>query len=352
VTDPKKLREAARFIAGIYEGAAVSAMVYVGDALGLYRTLRDAGPVTSAELAGRTGLHERWLREWLQGQAAARILAYDAGRFSLSPEMAIVLANEDSPYSVIGMFDNFPGKMAAAADVPASFRTGLGKTFDDRGADGAAAVERQLGVAHRTMLVPVFLPALDGVVAKLEAGASVADVGCGAGVALITMAQAFPASRFHGYDISDHALARARRHADEAGLANVQFHHAAQEPLPPAPTYDLVTTFDCLHDMTHPEVVAAAIRAAIAPDGSWLIADIDGGATFEENLEKQGAASMYANSVLGCLSSSLSEEGGAGLGTLGLPEPRMRALVAGAGFTRFRRLDVRHPVNAYYEVRP
>jgi 2-polyprenyl-3-methyl-5-hydroxy-6-metoxy-1,4-benzoquinol methylase len=351
--DQQKLREAARHLAGFYEGAAVSAMVYVGDALGLYRAMRGAGALTSAELAERTGLHERWLREWLQGQAVARILAYHGeGRFELTPEMGTALADEDSPYSVVGMFDNFPGKMGAAADVPESFRTGLGRTFDDRGEEGARAVERMLGIAHRTMLVQAFLPAMEGVVAKLEGGATVADVGCGAGVAIIEMAKAFPASLFQGFDISNHALARARENAATAGAKNATFHNAAAEPLPEAPTFDLVCTFDCLHDMTHPEVVAAAIRRAMKDDGSWLIADIDGAPTFEGNIEKQGAASMYANSVLGCMSSSLSEPGGAGLGTLGLPEPKMRELVGAAGFTRFRRLPVRHPINAYYEVRP
>src|SRR5207302_1166725 len=154
---------------------------------------------------------------------------------------------------------------------------GLGRTFDDRGATGAEITERTLRVAHRQILVPVILPAMTGLVERLEAGGSVADVGCGAGIAAITLAGHFPRATVRGYDISQHALERARANAVQEAATNVSFHDAAVEPLPGTPTFDLISTFDCLHDMTHPEVVAAAIRRAIVDDGYWLIADINGG---------------------------------------------------------------------------
>ena len=350
--DLDKVRAKAGLLGAYSTGLAVSAMVYLGDALGLYAAMHDAGALTSDDLAARTGLQERWLREWLRQQAAAGIIDYAGGRFTLSAETALVLVDEANPFSMIGSFDGLPDRMAILPRIAEAFQTGLGLGFDGRGPNAVRTVERQLGPTHRTMLVQQFLPALDGVVAKLEAGADVADVGCGSGVALIEMAKTFPRSRFHGYDISTLALARGAQNAADAGVTNVTFHDAASDGLPAAATFDLVVTFDCLHDMTDPAAAAGAIRRAIRDDGAWLIADINGGATFEENLRLRFAPAAYAWSVMGCMSSGLSERGGAGLGTLGLPEPRMRELVSVAGFAGFRRLPIDHPVNAYYEARP
>ena len=197
----------------------------------------------------------------------------------------------------------------------------------------------------------VALPAIDGVIAVLDSGAKVADVGCGTGIALIEMAKAFPDSQFYGYDISTNALMRAEENKSEAGVENLTFHNIDGDPLPGDASFDFITTFDCLHDMTRPAEAVAAIRAAIKPDGVWLIADINGAPTFEENLPNPLAPMFYALSVLSCMSSGLSEPGGAGLGTVGLPEPKMRELVQAGGFTRFRRLEIPHPVNAFYEAR-
>jgi 2-polyprenyl-3-methyl-5-hydroxy-6-metoxy-1,4-benzoquinol methylase len=180
----------------------------------------------------------------------------------------------------------------------------------------------------------------------------VADVGCGGGVALLVLAQAFPASRFRGYDVSRHALERAERNRVEAGVENVSFHDPREEPLPVDGSLDLVLTFDCLHDMTHPADVTRAIHAALAPDGVWLIADIKAHDTFHGNVEENPmAAMMYGFSVMSCMSSALSEPGGAGLGTLGFPEAVARDMTEQAGFSRFRALDLGHPINAFYEVR-
>ena len=193
----------------------------------------------------------------------------------------------------------------------------------------------------------------DGIVEELTRGARVADVGCGAGVALIEMARAFPKSQFHGYEISVHAHERADRNRSEAGVANVQFHHAERDPLPEDEDLAFIVTFDCLHDMARPAEVMAQIRRSIAPDGTWLIADIKAHETYDENVERNPmAAMMYGTSVLTCMSSALSEPGGLGLGTLGLHPRLARRMTEEAGFTRFEEIDLGHPVNAFYVVRP
>jgi 2-polyprenyl-3-methyl-5-hydroxy-6-metoxy-1,4-benzoquinol methylase len=236
--------------------------------------------------------------------------------------------------------------------ISESFRDGGGLTFDDLGADSAVRVERTLGPWSRLSLVPTILPAIDGAVARLEAGARVADVGCGGGVILLTLAAAYPSSRFDGYDPSRVAIERARHHLSERALTNVTFHHEAAEGLPGSPAFDLVLTFDCLHDMPYPDRAARTIRGCLKPDGVWLIKEIRAGETWQENLANPVAALFYGSSVASCLPSGLSEAGGAGLGTLGLPPSRLEALCRSAGFSRFTLHDVGDPANLYYEVRP
>ncbi len=353
--DPDALKLFSFQVFSKLEGAVTAGMIHLGDQLGLYRALADApGPLTSAELAEVTGLHERWVREWLYNQAAARLVAHDGGeRFWLTPEATAVLADPSHPAFGMGMFHRLPQSMATLTHLPDSFRTGLGYDYDAHGEQGAVGIERSFEPWYRNFLVPVALPMLDGVVERLERGAVVADVGCGAGVAVLTMARAFPNSMFHGYDISRYALARAEAKREEAGLANARFHDASLQPLPSDGSVDLVTTFDCIHDMTHPQEAMVAIRKAIKPDGVWLLVDIKGRDTFAENVEKNPMASlMYGISVMSCMASALSSPDGAGLGTLGLPESKAREMVAAAGFTRFRRLDIDHSVNAFYEIRP
>lgn len=341
------------------EGAVTAGMVHLGDRLGLYRALADAdGPLTAPELAARTELQDRWVLEWARNQAAAKVVEWseDADgqlRVWLSPEAKAVLAQPAHPAHAMGMFHRLPQTMQSLEVLPESFRTGVGYDYDAHGAEGAAGLERSFEPWYRNFLVPVALPALDGVVAKLEAGATVADVGCGGGVAVCLMAKAFPQSQVHGYDISEHGLERARRRRVEEGVPNAHFHNPRHEPLPADHSLDLVTTFDCIHDMTHPQEVIHAIRAALSDEGVWLLVDIKGRDTFTENVTKNPMASMmYGMSVMSCMSSALSEPGGAGLGTLGLPESKARELAAEAGFTRFRKLDIDHAVNAFYEIRP
>lgn len=352
--DLEKLRAFVKHVFDFLSGAVVSGMIYLGDRLGLYGALRAAGTVTSEELARTTGLNERWVREWLRGQAAARLIEYKGdGRFGLSLEAGFVLAEENSPAFAAGGFHSLPQQFAVLERLPEAFKTGIGLPYDAFGAEGAVGIERFLAPWFRTFLVPLVLPALEDVVPKLQTGAQVADIGCGAGLALLEMAQAYPQSAFHGYDISQHAIERARANAAQAGAANVTFHDASGDALPADGSFDFITSFDCIHDMTHPEDVMRAIRRALKSDGTWLIADINAKPTFEENLERNPmVAMMYSISVLSCMSSALSVPGGAGLGTLGFSEPLAREMTAAAGFTRFTRHNFDNPVNAYYEVRP
>jgi 2-polyprenyl-3-methyl-5-hydroxy-6-metoxy-1,4-benzoquinol methylase len=354
--NPELLAKKQGLIVGYGIGAHVAAMIYLGIELDLYAALREGGAASPLELAARTGLHERWLREWLQQQAASGVIEYDRAtqRFAISPEVWMLLGDVDELRTLRTNFTGLTYRFGMLDRLPQAFQTGIGVSWDDRGERGPESTEQLFRNWYRQVLVPEALPKLTGVVEKLRTGGAAADVGCGTGLAMIEMAQAFPDARFHGYETSKRAIERGREHVQRAGVSNVMFHDANDDMLPPEPTYDFITTFDCLHDMTHPHEAAAAIRAAIKPDGIWFIADINGARDFEENLATRPLSSLlYAISVMSCMSSALSEEGGAGYGTLGLPEPRMRELAQRAGFTRFRRVEeLVHPVNAYYEARP
>jgi len=353
--DEKKLRMFSFLVFTKLEGAVTAGMIHLGDKLGLYAAMCDAGmPLRSDELARRAGLHERWVREWAYNQAAARIIDCDGDeRFSLSDEAAAVLATPDHPAYGMGMFHRFPNTMDTLRVMPESFRTGLGHDYDSHGPEAAVGIERSFEPWNRTNLLPVLLPALDGVTERLIEGTTVADVGCGAGGALLLMAGAFPKSRFLGYDISRYALARAEEKRSEAAASNVSFLDPRDEPIPDDGSIGFITTFDCIHDMTHPFEMMQALRRAITPDGTWLLVDIKAHDTFAMNASENPMASlMYGISVLSCMSSAMSAPDGAGLGTLGLSPAKAEAMASAAGFGRFRRLDVDHPVNAFYEIRP
>jgi len=353
--DPEKLGLFSFQLFSKLEGAVTAGMVHLGDRLGLYSALRAAAsPLTSAQLAEATGLHERWVREWAFNQAAARLIVADEDeRFSLTPEASAVLADPQHPSYGMGMFHRLPQTMRTLDDMPESFRTGLGHDYDSHGCEGAIGIERSFEPWNNANLLPVVLPALDDVVDRLRAGARVIDVGCGAGGALLRMAGAFPQSTFTGYDISAFALERAAVKLAESGVTNASFADPRRSPLPADHSVDLITTFDCIHDMTHPQQMMQSLRAAIAPDGTWLLVDIKALDTFAENVTRNPMASlMYGISVLSCMSSALSAPDGAGLGTLGLSESRAREMSAAAGFTRFRRLSIDNPTNAFYEIRP
>lgn len=359
-TDPDRLKFFSFNVFTQLSGAVTAGMIHLGDKLGLYEALAaTTEPVTTAELAALAGLDERWVREWAYNQAAAKLIEVatsDAGepeRFWLTPEATAVLASPDHEAFGMGMFHRLPQTMESLEAMPNSFRTGIGHDYDSHGPEGAVGIERSFEPWNRHHLLPDVLPALDGVVGRLESGVSVVDIGCGAGGAVLLMAGAFPRSNFVGYDISRYALDRAEgRRADE-GAANVRFLDPRDEPLPTDHSVDFITTFDCIHDMTDPQGMINAIHAALDPDGTWLLVDIKGRETFADNVAKNPMAPlMYGISVLSCMSSALSEPGGAGLGTLGLPAAKAEEMSVAAGFTRFRTLDIDHSVNAFYEVRP
>ena len=351
--DPDALKRFSFSVWNYKMGEMVSLMIHLGDRLGLYKALQGAGSVSAAELAVITGLKERWLLEWLKGQAAARLLHYhDGDRFELSAEGAEVLANEEG--SLAFAAGAFAGQTPPETvdKLVEAFHTGIGLSYQDLGPNAAHRTERMLGPWTRRELVPNIIPALDGVVAKLEAGAVAADVGCGGGVALIAMAEAFPNSEFHGYDPSQHAIDRCHEKVEVLGLENVRLFVAGGESLPRAPTYDFLITFDCIHDMTRPADVISAIHRAMKEDGTWLIKDIRSKPDFKENMKNPLLAMFYGFSVSACMSSALSEPDGAGLGTLGFNPEVAERMTREAGFNRFRMHDFEDPSNLYYEVRP
>lgn len=357
--DPNLLKMYSFLVFSKLEGAVTAGMIHLGDRLGLYQSLSSfSHPVTSDELAASLQLHPRWVKEWIHNQASARLIEVSIDEqgietYSMTPEAIVVLADELHPAFGMGMFHRLPQTMSGLTALPESFRTGIGLDYDSHGPEGAVGIERSFEPWSRSYLLPVVLPALDGAVSRLEGGALVADIGCGAGGAALRMAQAFPKSSVTGYDISRYALDRALEKKSIDETTNVHFVDPRVSPLPGDESLDLVTAFDCIHDMTHPQDVMAAIRGSLKPDGIWLLVDIKALDTFGENMAKNPMASlMYGISVMSCMSSAMSTVGGAGLGTLGLPESKAREMASAAGFSRFRKLDIEHSLNAFYEVRP
>jgi 2-polyprenyl-3-methyl-5-hydroxy-6-metoxy-1,4-benzoquinol methylase len=351
--DPEEVGKFAFRVWSYKQGEMVSLLIHLGDRLGLYRALDGAGTITAEELAGRTGLHARWLREWLRGNAAAELLVSEEGeRFELSAVAAAVLAREeDSLQFAAGAFGP-PPDPAFVSELADAFRTGTGLPYDRQGPAGVHQTERMLAPWARLSLVPTILPALEGVHERLTAGALVADVGCGAGVVLTTLAEAYPRSTFHGFELSRLAVERARSRIAEAGLVNVEIFDRRAEEVPGHAGYAFVITFDCLHDMTRPVAAAAAIRRAVADDGTWLVKEIRCDDTWAGNRRNPMLAMFLGFSIASCMSSALSEPDGAGLGTIGLPPAALERLARDAGFSRFQMHDFEDPANLYYEIRP
>ena len=349
--DPEKLQEFV-FRAVDEVGATLNAaLVVMGDRLGLYRALADAGPVTPGELAGRTETAERYVREWLNAQAAGGYVEYDAdrGRYSLPPEQTVALTDESSPAYLPGFFQLAIGSVLDSPRITEAARSGEGIGWHDHVEQVHEGCERFFRPGYNAHLLTEWLPALDGVVEKLEHGGSVADVGCGHGASTVLMAQAFPASRFHGFDYYDDALEIARERAREAGVAGSVAFATAPAASYSGDGYDLVTMFDCLHDMGDPVGAARHVRSTLAPDGSWMIVEPRAGDRVEENLNPVGRA-YYGFSTLLCTPSSLSQEVGLALGAQA-GEARIREVVLGAGFASFRRV-AETPFNMVFEARP
>jgi SAM-dependent methyltransferase len=328
-----------------------TALVVMGDRLGLYRAMASAGPLTPAELAQRTGAAERYVREWLNQQAAGGYIDYDAdsGHYVLPAEHALALTDESCPAYLPGFFQIALGSVLDAPRVTQAARTGEGIGWHAHGPDVFEGCERFFRTMYNAHLVAEWLPALDGVAAKLSRGAAVADVGCGHGASTILMAQAFPASTFAGSDYHEGSIATARQRAADAGVSDRVRFEVAPASLYSGTGYDLVTTFDCLHDMGDPVGAARHVRQSLSADGTWMIVEPAAGDRTEDNFNPVGRA-FYGFSTLLCTPASLSQDVGLALGAQA-GEARIRDVVTTAGLTRFRRA-AQTPFNIVYEAKP
>jgi SAM-dependent methyltransferase len=332
-------------------GAAVHAgMVVIGEKLGLYKALA-GGPMSVAQLAAKTSTDERYVREWLASQAAGGYVTYDEkdDKFSLSEEQAFTLANEDSPAYLPGAFELALGSLAAVPRIAESFRTGAGMGWHEH-ADGVFhGCEKFFRPGYAANLVSSWIPALGDVKEKLEAGARVADIGCGKGASTLLMAKAFPNSRFFGFDYHDKSIEAARESARRSGVADRVTFDIAKAKDFPGKDYDFVAVFDSLHDMGDPIGAAAHVRQSLARDGAWMIVEPFANDRLKDNLNPVGRV-YYSFSTLLCTPCSRSQEVGLCLGAQA-GEARIREVATSAGFSRFRRAT-ETPFNIVYEARP
>ena len=331
--------------------AATAPLVVIGDKLGLYKAMADGTPLTPAELAERTGCRERYVREWLCQQAASGYVEYDAAdaTFRLPPEQALALAHDDSPAFIPGAFQLIAAIVKDEPHITERFRSGEGFGWHEHDHDLFEGTERFFRPGYLANLVESWLPSLDGVVESLEAGARVADIGCGHGASTILMAQAYPASTFVGTDYHEGSIEAARRAAERAGVADrVTFEVSAAKALSGGP-YDLVCVFDALHDMGDPVGAARQVRSQLADDGTWLVVEPFAGDAIEDNLNPVGRV-FYAGSTMLCTPASLSQEVGLALGAQA-GEQRLAEVLHEGGFSRVRR-SAETPFNLVLEVRP
>lgn len=350
--DPEKVEAFVGRVLADTSAAMITTLCALGDRLGLFTDLAARGPATSGELAARTGIHERYAREWLSALSAHGYLTYEpaSGTFALPPEHAPALAQEAGPYFFGGVHQMLTGLSEALDSLAASFRSGGGVAQSAYGADWWDGMERFTAAWFENLLLQEWLPLVPAARSKLEAGAAVADVGCGRGRALIKLAQAYPASRFVGYDAFAPSVEKATARARDAGVDDrVRFECLdVSSGLPER--YDVITTFDVIHDAVDPVGVLRAIREALTDDGVYLCLDINCAEHLQDNAGPLGAM-FLSFSVLYCMTTSLAG-GGAGLGTVGFHEPKVRELCAAAGFSSVRRVEMNNPFNNLYEIRP
>jgi SAM-dependent methyltransferase len=332
-------------------GAAINAaLILIGDKLGLYKGMAGAGPMTSEELARKTGLSERYVREWLSAQAAGGFVTYDAAtkKFTLPPEQAFALAIEDSPVYLPGFFQIVSAVMKDVPKIEEAFRSGKGLGWHEHDHDLFHGTERFFRPNYRAHLIGEWIPALEGVEAKLKAGARVADVGCGLGTSTILMAQAYPKSTFIGFDYHDRSIELAREAAARAGVSDrVKFEIAAAKNFP-GKDYDFVAFFDCLHDMGDPEGASRHVLQSLGRDGVWMIVEPFANDRLEDNLNPIGRVFYSASTTL-CTPASLSQEVGLALGAQA-GEARLTAVLKAAGFKRVRKA-AQTPFNIVLEAR-
>jgi 2-polyprenyl-3-methyl-5-hydroxy-6-metoxy-1,4-benzoquinol methylase len=344
--DETKLNELVGRVLGDLGGAFSVPLVRIGDTLGLYAALRKRGPATADEIAVEAGCALRYVREWLSAQVASGYVSHEGGRFSLTPEQRYVFAEPDSPVNLIGAFDTAAAMVENQAKVQAAFKTGKGVAWGEQAGCMFCAVARLFRPGYVNALVQDWLPALDGVVDKLKAGAKVADVGCGHGLSTILMAQAFPKSSFTGFDFHPASIAAAIAHARAHGVQNVAFEVGRAQDFT-GDGFDLITCFDCLHDMGDPEAAAAHICKALAEGGTWMVVEPMAGDTLEDNVNPVGRL-YYSASTMICVPTSLAQETGLALGAQA-GEKRLTEVIRAGGFKNVHRAAAT-PLNMVLEA--
>lgn len=347
----EKLNELMGRFLNDFGGTFQAAMAVIGDKLGLYKAMAEAGPLTSEELAERTGTAERYIREWLSSQAAGGYANYDpeTKRFSLTEEQAFTLTNENGPVFLPGAFQLALASVRSEPRIYDAFKTGEGVGWHEHDPGLFGGTERFFRPGYAANLEGSWIPAFDGLEEKLKLGAKVADVGCGHGASTILMAQAYPKSSFVGFDYHADSISRARSKAEEAGLSDRVVFEVAKAKDFPGKDYDLVAIFDALHDMGDPVGAATHVRDSLKNDGHWMIVEPFANDKLEDNLNPIGRI-FYAASTMLCTPASRSQEVGLGLGAQA-GEARIRDVVLGGGFTKFR-LATATPFNLVFEARP
>jgi len=349
--DQAKLHEFVMKAVGEMGAAMNAALILVGDKLGLYKAMAGAGPLTSAELAAKTKTTERYVREWLAAQAPGGFVTYDPAtrKYTLPPEQAMALADELSPVFLPGFFQTVAACINDEAKISEAFLTGKGVGWHEHDHGLFTGVERFFRPNYRAHLTQEWIPALEGVEAKLKNGGKVADVGCGLGTSTILMAQEYPKSTFTGFDYHPESLQLARQAAEKAGVSSrVRFETAKAKDYS-GKGYDFVTFFDCLHDMGDPEGAARHVLSTLAPDGAWMIVEPFANDKLEDNLNPIGRV-FYGASTMICTPASLAQEVGLGLGAQA-GEKRLSEVLKAAGFSRVRRAT-ETPFNLILEARP
>jgi ubiquinone/menaquinone biosynthesis C-methylase UbiE len=344
-----KIKNFSKQVSSDIGAAMLGALSYIGDRLGIFSALAEAGSVTSAGLAERTGLSERYLREWLSAMAAAGYVNYDpaAKTYAMPAEHAMVLARDDSPFFAGGFIEMIVPQMSIAPKVMQSFKNGRGVAQSEYPPETWEAMERSSASMYRHQLIRKWLPAMPQVIAKLTEGGSSLDVGCGSGRAALAIATAFPKARVFGFDAHSGSLERARANAMAAGLGDRITFDVVDCTKLPAAQFDFISTFDVVHDSIDPDALLKSILSALKPGGTFLMVEVNVSSNLEDNINPMGRL-MYSMSTLYCMTVSLAH-GGAGIGAC-MGEAKARELVAAAGFKHFRRLPIEDLFSALYEI--
>lgn len=351
IQEPKSAGALSRQVAMDFGASLTVALAYIGDRLGIFKTMAQGAQLTTRQLAERTGLDERYLREWTATMAAAGYLDYRAAdaTFKLNPQQAQVLANEESRFFMAGAFQYAVTCYRQIFKLMDAFKEGGGVAFADFGPEIVEAIERLFHVGYETSVASQWIPALPEIYQRLKTGGEAAEVGCGAGQCLIPVAGAFPNSRFFGYDADRTSIQRARQKATLSGLTSrVSFEEIAAESLSFNDRFDLVMAFNCIHDMAHPRAVLATICRILKPGGALLWSEANASDRLEENISQTGRT-LYAASTMHCLTVSLAS-GGEGLGTV-VGENQARRMAEEAGFANFEKLAVEHPFHQVFVAR-